>query len=885
LTSLFDLKLRSYFYQNNFVSFYQFGLTDGFTRYLPYEQTTQNSNPTSCLLVDSPGLCHDKYQQSLCSSSAFASYPAYDPRCRSWYGYGTTMNDPALAYFQYPRVSSSGQFVLTGVVPIHRNNSLDGPLVGVLNSNYLISTLSNAINSLTILKSGYCYLIDSTNVNTIILHPNLPSSCSQVQCAEGMNDDDYVSFHERILLPIENGEYAAIPSTYKKNKKTWRIVAYPVNYGSVKYSLLITVPDSEVAKASIDTQDAISFTVEGMIVAFVFASLFFIVLFIFFTRALIHAIVKPLDDLRLLFHRIMNEDYSVEIPSEASSYDLKILLEALSNLLIALRFGSETFARGNPHLAETLFNDALKLFQSLSNEKGFGSCLNNLAMVELSKGNYIQAKEYMNQSIENGKELLKNIIEPENIVPNVNDPMATPPKSKESIEHEIKRLQKVLSDRQGNLVVIYLQEESLEPAFELLEKLLEEDKSNFYIRGCVIKQGTLGQYYLKQKEISSAEKTFRSSLEFIEHGRRSSPTAALNNRFEASALFPSNAAEGETEWNQQEIDLAEQIALYNMILLNEAKETKLHFLSHQEENKSVNSLEISSKPEEKPLPLDELIGQYLHALTSIRYMHTNTARNLLISLKRFYFLKYPSLKKHAKELNELSSTYDFHLTGKDGDNYTGNENENENDENYNHGNGFWIKRVAFAIDYSGSMAGPKIRSAVQNLQMIFRNYIGEQDYISIIQFNTTVTTLLPLTKKAGQESTIEQKIKSLRGPYGSTAFYDAVNTCLQSFDSPQSSSSTSSFHSNDWIVALTDGEDNCSKMMTIPALQELVAQSNIGLIIIGVGSDVHTELLTSLTAVSKKGVYVAAQGDKKSIDEAFGQVIQIIQSQIVMEDI
>jgi tetratricopeptide (TPR) repeat protein len=802
---------------------------------LPYQQTTQNSNPSSCLIIDYPGVCANKFTHSLCSSNGFANYPAYDPRCRSWYDFGETMNDPSMAYFQYPRVSSSGQFVLTGVVPIHQNNSLSGPLYGVLTSNYLISTLSEAINSLTILKTGYCYLIDSANVSNIILHPNLPKSCSQVQCAEGLSDSDFHAFHERVLTPIQNEAYSSIPSTYKKNKKTWRITAFPVNFGSVKYSLLITVPDSEVTEASDDTQASISFTVTGMIIAFVFAIVFFIVTFVYFTRALVHAIVKPLNDLRLLFHRVINEDYSVEIPSKASSYDLKVLLKALSNLLIALRFGSETFARGNPHLAETLFNDALKLFQSLSNEKGVGSCLNNLAMVELSKRNYPKAKEYMNQSVENGVEVMRKLVakEENTVVPLTIS--GKPKQTVESIQQDIKRLQKVLSDRQGNLVVIYLEENSFQLAFELLEKLLEEDKNNLYIRGCVIKQGTLGQYYLKQKEFSSAEKIFLSSLQFIDQGKKSIQSTASNN--------------GESDWNPREIDLSEQIALYNMILLNESKEGK------QKKTEDVSSLE-------------KLISQYLHALTSVQHMHTNTTKNLLISLKGIYFQKHSSLQKYEKDIDEVATLYDFNLTGKEGGTKMNSGSSNS---------GF--KRVAFAIDYSGSMSGTKIRSAVENLQMIFRNYIGEQDYISIVQFNQTVTTLLPLTVKVGQEAMIEEQIQSLKAPNGSTAFYDAVNICLKSFGSSSSPSSGS-----DWIVALTDGEDNGS-MMGIPSLQTLIAQSNVGLIIVGVGSDVHTEILTSLTAVNKKGVYVAAQGDKKSIDEAFGQVIQIIQSQIVMEDI
>ena len=77
------------------------------------------------------------------------------------------------------------------------------------------------------------------------------------------------------------------------------------------------------------------------------------------------------------------------------------------------------------------------------------------------------------------------------------------------------KAKRILSDRKGNLAVIYLQQNRFVDAFRLLEKLLLQDRNDDYTIGKVAKLGTLGHYYLKQGEIASAERTFLSALNYI----------------------------------------------------------------------------------------------------------------------------------------------------------------------------------------------------------------------------------------------------------------------------------------------------------------------------------------------------------------------------------
>lgn len=856
LTSLFDLKLRSYFYNGNFVSFYQFALdSNGYTRYLPYQKSTTNSEPASCVIQDSPGLCHSIYTNSKCSNNnAYFSYPPYDARCRSWYQLGLSEKNATndYAYFQYPRIASNGQYVLTGAVPIRYNNQF----YGVLNSNYLISTLSNAINTLTILKSGYVYIINSgDNVTDIVLYPNLPSVCTTVICAEGFSTSEYNAFYENVLSRLAADPSLAFTTIYKKGGSNWRISTYPVAYGSVKYTLLATVPDSEVLEASNDTQDAIDKTVVIMIVVFVILMVVFLISYYFFTNALIHAVVTPINDLRRIFEKVKNEDYHHEIPKRSTSYDLDILMEALSNLLIALRFGSETFARGNPHLAERIFTEALQVFTLTNNQRGIGACYNNLAAVKLSKRIFIEAEELNKKAIDNARELIQQELKRHHHTTTLDgvEKEVSVSGSKHGVTNtpERQRLQRLLSDRQGNLVVTYLEQTRFSDAFQLLEQLLEEDKNSLYLKGCVVKQGILGQYYLKQGEISSAEKIFTSALTFIEQTESMLPKPESPPSNEPQSV-EHKAAQASIALQRDESYSSKQIALYNLALLIEAKEKKR--LEDKDITVQLQAVEV-------------IIQHYLIALTQVPVMHTNTVKNILITIKR-YLAQYSSAwgkNDFPQQIDLLAEQFDFQLTadkaGKGGGAVSGS-----------------AKRVVFAIDYSGSMSGTKIRSARENLEMIFNKHIHSDDSISIITFNERVTTILPLTMKRGNEETITNDINRLTSPNGSTAFYDAVHRSLMMLKS------STSFTSNDWIIALTDGDDN-SSMYSRDTLIRDIAASTVGVIVVGIGSDVQTELLTQVAKASKKGEYVFAQGDKKSIDDAFGQVAEIIQSQIILEDI
>jgi Mg-chelatase subunit ChlD len=203
---------------------------------------------------------------------------------------------------------------------------------------------------------------------------------------------------------------------------------------------------------------------------------------------------------------------------------------------------------------------------------------------------------------------------------------------------------------------------------------------------------------------------------------------------------------------------------------------------------------------------------------------------------------------------------------------------------------FTAKRVVFAIDYSTSMTGTKITSAVSNLQNIFNRYVYDSDQLALIQFASRVNTLLPITPKTGNETRIRNTIATLTTPDGTTMLYDAIDLSAGLLVPPppaaapvtpaNTAGSPTTEVSNDWVVILTDGEDVGSRTSLDTLCTRLQARSaTLGIIVIGI--QISTEagaVLRRIAECSARGVYVTADGDRSSIDRAFNRAAEIMES-------
>jgi tetratricopeptide (TPR) repeat protein len=776
-----------------------------------------------------------KNATSQCNPSPFyagTGYPSYDPRCRKWFNLGYN-GESGKAYFQYPRKSSSGDFVTTVTTPLR--NATD--FAGVLIFNVLAKKLSDSVNNLKILDNGYSYLIDAKNPASIILHPNAPSGCNRVDCSEGFSSDEYDDFYNHVLLPIQTNVNAGkivstVSKSYRKQGKLWRLDYSNVNYTTATYTLIVTVPQDDIDKSSNEVNDSIDSTVIVMIAVFSISITILAAIFFFMIITLIRVIVSPLDELRQLCIMVSNDDLSGTVPSNPSSYDMKILLEAFSNLMVALRFGSDSYARGDQHRAYEVFSDALALFTKSSNVAGIGASENNLASAEMSLGDLESARKHFLSAIQHAEKMIADL--------DVNKKPA-----------ERRKLERILSDRKGNIAILYLEQKNFAEAYKLLEAVLDEDKLKGYIRGCVVKQGILGHYYLKQGEIPDAERLFVSALNFV---------------LRRDEMYY------DIDWNDDEAGLSQQIAMYNMAYLRESVHRKSYT-----GDKTFPGDRNQSMQELSPSVVKDIENRYIEALVSPSHMHTQTATKIFQQLFQLFRLQNRS---HDMKIIE-SICNDYHFLINEGGSSSGSSS---------------AKRVVFCLDYSGSMSGGKIRSAVTNLAKIFKNHIYDYDSFMLIRFNHNATVDASLGLKSGRGSSVADAITRMTDPSGKiqgnvtcrnsnrisfafsggTAFFNALESAIEALKVNPTD--------NDWIIALTDGEDTSSRV-NCGDIISILKSTSINLITIGVGSDVRTTELQSLAQATKKGMYFAASTDNSSITEAFGKVAAVIQGQVLLEDV
>jgi tetratricopeptide (TPR) repeat protein len=401
--------------------------------------------------------------------------------------------------------------------------------------------------------------------------------------------------------------------------------------------------------------------------------------------------------------------------------------------LVALKFGNDSYARGNIQKAQEIYQEALSLFTATRNMRGKGASLNNLGSVALSRGQFQEAKKFFEQAITCGEEKLNELRQTLNQL-NGNDDKI----NKKKLQQEIQNLERVISDRKGNLVAYHLESKDFSTAFQLLESLLEDDKKKLYIKGCIVKQGNLGQFYLQQGELKSAERVFISALEFIRN--KDVLYSLLMNQSDIDENKDENAYKKRQDDMEREIMEAEQRALLNLALLEEE--------TWKQECQKSKSQDNTSNPtttnNENMLILDtetlqKLESRYLEALTSLPLMHISTTNTILRRLKGLYLNN--KLNAQVDLIVKMAQEHDFQLDGVHG---SGNSSDGSSG----------IKRVVFCIDYSGSMSGMKIRSAVNNLTSIVDKYIFGQDSVMFVTFNRVLSTVLPMTKKENNEGLI-----------------------------------------------------------------------------------------------------------------------------------
>jgi len=469
-TSVLDIPFRSVVYSQSRVDFVQIGLESGLTRVYPYSVKPSyampgTQSPPQCL-IDSPNP-----PASCGSCSGFPqSWPPYDPRCRSWYTVVTTNHlKSGTIYFDDPRLASSGKTVITASTPIRKNTDL--PLQGVLIFNILTSQLTDAINKLTIMKTGYAFMVNLNNL-AVITHPNNKNSgLVYLNSIEKLTSDEWLLFDKLIWTPLNNSNIGNVELTKLGIKYQW--VFEPVNIGLKKYGLIIAVPLTEVLETTTIVHSKINSITQTQTIVLIILLLLCTIITFGIASKIAHSVNKPILDMIELAQNILKDDLTKNVKEQinhATSLDTMMLLEAFSSMIISLRFGSESYAQNDLKRSREVFQDALDLYNKMNNSRGVGIAHNNLGAVCVKEKQFEAAEGHYNTAIKQIEEVYN--------------------KDKST------SVVKCLSDRLGNLAALKLEQRKYQEAIKILNRAAVLDDASGNLRGLIMKKGTCGKILL-----------------------------------------------------------------------------------------------------------------------------------------------------------------------------------------------------------------------------------------------------------------------------------------------------------------------------------------------------------------------------------------------------
>jgi len=789
--------------------FIQFGFQDiPLSRRFPYNYASYdnpkdtNGDPV-CLVETFPDGSKVSVDCLTCPSVTQATQPAYDARCRTWFGYGRDKATTTQAYFLSPRLgATTGTNVITGAIQVQNT-----PSNVVLNFNFNPDILVNAINKEQILSTGYVFIIDcgmfTSGDGVFIVHPS-GSTCTDTQppnslnCAE-INQAGYQN------NPYSAAEWAAFLSSLTSGcataKKSFAYTRSGAQYYASmatltlplqSYAVVAVVPYSAVVDGPESIATMIYRTVLGIIIGLsVFAGLA-LLLGVNRMKFLVGKINEPVIHLSDLCKRLQEDDLSVEVSEDASSVDMRNVLSAFSRMIISLRFGSDTYVLGNLAKAQSVFEEALALFKTIQNNRGIAIANNNLGTVKLKSGFFEPAQRHLNDAIEQSRMDLQLALAAAALSP---DPLG-------NMHPDVKRAHKTLGDRLGNLALCLQKMQKIDEHKLVLQEALQHDEESGNTVGFIVKQVNLLESYLVEQNLQSAI-----------------------------------ACVGKIQNQVKEVDIFGQLAPHvQQGCLQRLQLCQALVASHVHQDYEALKLVVESLTS--------------HACCDLSV----TRRGIQLLADIYQRLQRPDLVEaivnpvQAAVFTDGSSAVVKAAAPKD---------------------------VLFVLDYSGSMAGSRIKASTENILLVFDKYINDDDRVMLAHFNTSSFTDIPLSKKRDVATKFVDAVGKLSSPNGGTAFYTAVYNATKEL---QKSSSKS------YIIGLTDGDDNGSKHTPEQCAALLKQHCVSGMIVISVEGEGNATSFQTIASATKEGTVLTTSQGAEGISKAFSEVAKLISGDVVLED-
>lgn len=162
--------------------------------------------------------------------------------------------------------------------------------------------------------------------------------------------------------------------------------------------------------------------------------------------------------------------------------------------------------------------------------------------------------------------------------------------------------------------------------------------------------------------------------------------------------------------------------------------------------------------------------------------------------------------------------------------------------------------LAMLIDTSGSMEGSKM-SGAREAAAQFVEQMGDEDRLTLIQFETVPRTLLENELIGGQRDQMVDTIRNLEA-VGGTTLYDAIGLGGETLANNNSASYTNA------LIALTDGEDTDSVRYGYDQrLVDTASANNTTVVTIAYGNDALTTVLETIAREANGQFYAGGTAD------------------------
>jgi len=359
-------------------------------------------------------------------------------------------------------------------------------LLGVIGFGFNMNPIDEIVLNNNIIKEGYTFMMD--RYGSIISYPNLNRNNGVktiYNLESSVNPSVWTNIANSFSLNVTTIEFT-------KNNEPW--TAQYKYLSSVGYYFVLIYPQSSILTLANNIIDPVSNNITSGTIAISVILFALIAINSFIISKVSFIYTKSINQLYEDVKNINEANLDIETGNRAPvSAEFTSINKNFGNLLIAVKFGNESYYSGNLEKALESYDQAEKLMKTLKITRGLSICYNNKANVLKQLQRFDEAEQLYFDSIKIVKNLLLN----------------------EKEKSKIMAYKIMISYRKMNLGVLYKDTNRPSKAKKMFEQSLALANEVENVIGISKISGNLGQLYLQMGEeyIAQSEELFQRSLE------------------------------------------------------------------------------------------------------------------------------------------------------------------------------------------------------------------------------------------------------------------------------------------------------------------------------------------------------------------------------------